>query len=771
MNVDEEKLQQVATEMKFKTLEKYIKHFSSSGQSRKVFEKKIKFDFEKYANQDVEIDWKNEFPKRFNPELKEGFFIQQIDFIDVLSNPKATEDDVKKIILENNLTPHLDENGAPLKVKSQSDLESMHNRRKFSGYGIDKDVWFNFQTEGFIFDDLPDIPRRSLCIPFEPGMNGAWAPNGYGKSFIFGTVFQTLRRSFAKGAPVESFERFLTEISALTNQTPEREVPTFSTNPQPTKPLIPFRQIALGIGNQLDSNASFAVLIDVQFDDAASVESYSLSLDMGWSPSQIEDNEESVNIPQWIILNESSTLGSSKFTGPTDVDRIRNLLNANRWELVAMSLFTQFHLTYVEIPKLAYNANMFGEIKQYIKEAVSDMIQFKPAEFCSWPYSAEIQAQIFHELQEEIKMSIIYIAAIEEDSDSQTSIIKNMYEWFASGEGFKEAVYHFLNASKENYKGAVKHTPLVEGPIEVKSLGDNSATEMSAILCHSPRWGDIKTGYNRSVLMDMYEDVHDYLTNKIGDTLYLTNTMVESSFESEEPPSKKDQESMSYREREAVRSALLGTSIGRGIINNQVQKSNYLFIKREMESSQNQKGSMEELLPLVEANVHLIAERMELALSKATILDFERSLNSVISSGGPWGVKARLMNWGSNHGATDSFILHQTGDENQRVSWSQLSFGQKSELIIEAVLAKEQQESRSNEYQRCLVIDEPEAGRSEHWTNELIHKLSVHGSKKENSERNSVLLLSHRGLLLSEVFHERGYHVMHYVDIDNSEEE
>jgi len=756
MNVDEERLQEKATELKFQAFEKYIKHLSGSSQSRKIFEKTFNNEFEKYLNEDIKIDWKNEFPKRFKPELKEGFFIQQIDFIDVLSNPKATEDDVQKIIFENNITPHLEADGTPLKVRSQSDLESRFNRRKFSAYGIDKEAWFNFQTEGFMFDDLPDIPRRSLCIPFEPGMNGAWAPNGYGKSFIFGTVFQTLRRSFAKGAPVESFERFLTEISALTNQIPEQGIPIFSKDSQPTKPLIPFRQIALGIGNHLDSNASFAVLIDVQFDDAASVASYSLSLDMGWSLRQIEDNEESVNIPQWIILNESSTLGSSKFTGPTDVDRIRNLLNANRWELVAMSLFTQLHLTYVEIPKLAYNANMFGEIKQYIKDAVSDMIQYKPPEFSSRPYPAEIQAEIFYQLQEDIKASVLYSGSMEQRGDAQISKMRDMQNWCLSGDGLKEAVHHFLTASKEDYKGSSGHTPLVEGPIEVPAtIGDNNTTKVSPSICHPPHWDDYEREYNRSVLMEKYEDIHDYLTNGIGSTLYLKDALSEPDLDSVK----------------GLEDAILGNSIGRFMFNNREPKSNYLFIQKTMDKSPNQTGSMEELLPLVEANAHHVIHRMELALSKTTILEFEQSLNSIIGSGGPWGVEAQLMNWNSNLGATDPFILHQAKNPNQRVSWSQLSFGQKSELIIEAVLAKEQKESRSDEYQRCLVIDEPEAGRSEHWTNELIHKLSVRGRKNEYAGKNSVLLLSHRGLLLSEVFHERGYHVMHYVDDDNSEQE
>ena len=70
MNVDEERLQEKATELKFQAFEKYIKHLSGSSQSRKIFEKTFNNEFEKYLNEDIKIDWKNEFPKRFKPMLK-----------------------------------------------------------------------------------------------------------------------------------------------------------------------------------------------------------------------------------------------------------------------------------------------------------------------------------------------------------------------------------------------------------------------------------------------------------------------------------------------------------------------------------------------------------------------------------------------------------------------------------------------------------------------------------------------------------------------------
>ena len=737
------------------------------GQKKLLSMKTFHVNFEKYSSDMKHLDWPSAFPKRFESKLRNGFYIRQIDFVDVLSNPKPNEDDIRKIIIENNITPYLDDDKEPLKTETTTDLESKQNKRKLACYGIDKSSWYTFEQEGFNFNDLPDVPRRSLCIPFDPGMNGAWAPNGYGKSFIFGTVFQTLRRSFIKGSPVDSFEGFLREISALTNHSSEQDVPRFSRNTAPTKPLIPFRQIAIGFDNHLNSDASFAVLIELEFDDAAAVESYSLSLDMSWSPSRTTDLEESVNIPEWIVHRKSSTMGSSKFTGPTDVNRIRNFLDPNRWELVALKLFTQFHLTYVEIPKLAYNQNMYGEIKQYIQDAVSGMIRSKPVEFNTWPYSSEIQGEIYEQLVEVLYASIFGPSAFaeKEERTEDVSGFTNMIKWLFSTESLKDAVYHYLNTTKGNdsdYKSNLQpgtRSLLFDGEILADMILDSEIRELSteSIPRHHPLDLSMRHLNEPSTLSDQYEDLHDYLTNGIGDTLYLTEAFAE------------DEES--YAKHEIAKMG----SPWQFLLNNTIHASNYEYLKLMMgkvdDSSELVGGSLDEILPLVEANISPIIERLEVAISKANIVNLEQSLNSVICSDGPWGVKARLMNWGSNLGTAEPLILHQAGDENQRVSWSQLSFGQKSELIIEGVLAKEHRESMDSESLRCLVIDEPEAGRSEHWTNELILKLRARIENYSTTHNNSILLLSHRGLLLNEVFSERGYHVMHYIDMNDSEEE
>ena len=486
---------------------------------------------------------------------------------------------------------------------------------------------------------------------------------------------------------------------------------------------------------------------------------------MSWSPGRTTDLEESVNIPEWIVHRESSTMGSSKFTGPTDVNRIRNFLDPNRWELVALNLFTQFHLTYVEIPKLAYNQNMYGELKEYIQDAVSGMIRDKPVEFNTWPYSGEIQGEIYEQLVEVLSASIIASVAFveKEKRPEDDSEFTNMIEWLFTTESLKQAVHLYLNTTKENetnYKSNLlpgTSRLLVDSEIKIPLMIDPNLEAVMSESIRRTHPSDLSMRHmdESSTLSEQYEDLRDYLTNGIGNTLYLTKAFDEPEFEREHSYAK----------------GFSGDLIDRG----QIHTSNYEYLKLMMEkiddSSEWVGGGLDEILPLVEANIPLIIERLEVAISKANIVNLEQSLNSIICSDGPWGVKARLMNWGSNLGAAEPLILHQAGDENQRVSWSQLSFGQKSELIIEGVLAKERQESMDGESLRCLVIDEPEAGRSEHWTNELILKLRARIENDSTTHKNSILLLSHRGLLLNEVFSERGYHVMHYIDMNDSEEE
>ena len=63
--------------------------------------------------------------------------------------------------------------------------------------------------------------------------------------------------------------------------------------------------------------------------------------------------------------------------------------------------------------------------------------------------------------------------------------------------------------------------------------------------------------------------------------------------------------------------------------------------------------------------------------------------------------------------------------------------------------------------QRCLIIDEPEAGKAEAWVSQLIEDLQQHHFKLNTRQRSSVLILSHRGVVLDSISEDGSYALMH----------
>ena len=106
-----------------------------------------------------------------------------------------------------------------------------------------------------------------------------------------------------------------------------------------------------------------------------------------------------------------------------------------------------------------------------------------------------------------------------------------------------------------------------------------------------------------------------------------------------------------------------------------------------------------------------------------------------------------------------------------------LSFGQKSTILTELYLGTFEALSQStdddeeldldNRY--CLIIDEPEVGRSEYSLDLLIKRLKSSKNIHDNEMQNSVVVLSHRNKLLKQVSGK--YHLLQPVDIGYQTEE
>ena len=107
-----------------------------------------------------------------------------------------------------------------------------------------------------------------------------------------------------------------------------------------------------------------------------------------------------------------------------------------------------------------------------------------------------------------------------------------------------------------------------------------------------------------------------------------------------------------------------------------------------------------------------------------------------------------------------------------------LSFGQKSTILTELYLgtfealsdpSSDIDEGSFNENRYCLIIDEPEVGRSEYSLDHLIKRLIWSKGAHDAELKNSVVVLSHRNKLLKQVSGK--YHLLQPVDIGYQTEE
>ena len=94
------------------------------------------------------------------------------------------------------------------------------------------------------------IPLKSIRIPLQPGLSAAWAPNGYGKTYIFNHLNTMNHYAFA-GEYATGLERFKNHfIVAQLELTDENR-----SNPTP---IVPYHALGLVVQN---AGSKFAVLV------------------------------------------------------------------------------------------------------------------------------------------------------------------------------------------------------------------------------------------------------------------------------------------------------------------------------------------------------------------------------------------------------------------------------------------------------------------------------------------------------------------------------
>ena len=153
-------------------------------------------------------------------------------------------------------------------------------------------------------------------------------------------------------------------------------------------------------------------------------------------------------------------------------------------------------------------------------------------------------------------------------------------------------------------------------------------------------------------------------------------------------------------------------------------------------------------------------EKIEDTISSTTMMLGKEP--DAIKLSDPWGLEVEFG------------VVHEKGSysdlafkaDGKYIKWDVLSFGQRTEIITQLVIAVHNLIGvDSEEYsQICTFIDEPEAGRSEYWLDLLGEQFKNLALSNDIDENRGLVIISHRSRLLRKVTPDSRYNLMQPID-------
>ena len=317
-------------------------------------------------------------------ELIPGIFgsdtvIERIELIDMLSPPKRNAAQMAKNLRSIGLEPN--------DVTSELDSKnSLYEADRFSRlFGIERGELFELLDQ-FPLSSLPKIPIRSLSIPLEPGVSGAWAPNGYGKTFAIRNILQKMQVASGRNNTLR-FENFIRSCNLKNifdnydnklilngwqsdNQGSWRAIKESSNLSRKQSKLIPFRELnfSLSCGAIISIRVDYGMDCDYQ---GFTIVVHSLERDVRYGDEEFVEN---VKLPVWLCLESNVDDNQNLFSiSSSDYDDSGDEIDYDDLELREKLLERILNLAidYVEIPRLSYNRGFFDEISSEFKKYLS----------------------------------------------------------------------------------------------------------------------------------------------------------------------------------------------------------------------------------------------------------------------------------------------------------------------------------------------------------------------------------------------------------------
>ncbi len=162
-----------------------------------------------------------------------------------------------------------------------------------------------------------------------------------------------------------------------------------------------------------------------------------------------------------------------------------------------------------------------------------------------------------------------------------------------------------------------------------------------------------------------------------------------------------------------------------------------------------------------------------------SIKSIQENLNSCIGfDESVWSVNVELLDLSEHAQDRVKMAFRPASSEFNFIEPNDLSFGMRSELILQMELcqfithaSKVIPSTQIGSVRRLLILDELEVGRSESWTQHLIFRLRELAKQMEFTSNAHVLIVSHRGIVLEEAGQYGEYTLMHDTgDMEEDEE-
>ena len=249
--------------------------------------------------------------------------------------------------------------------------------------GLEMEDSSNFITNQWDIKNL-DFPKKSMSIPLIPGVNGIWAPNGYGKSYIFREILTKIQH--VKGG--NNFEKlydfldiikirgeeprnFISNSIQMTTNGPKSYAQQDEFRKQNS--VVPFTGISFTIGDydseEKNNLATFSIFLD--FDSRGNLDIDCFTYSEKVEPLNLV--QEGVNTPNYSINSEFDRIcGINEYSSYSLDYGSTNTLQDFTWVDQCLELLFNLSVDYNEIPELA-----FSNTKSSIHNAITETLQIK----------------------------------------------------------------------------------------------------------------------------------------------------------------------------------------------------------------------------------------------------------------------------------------------------------------------------------------------------------------------------------------------------------